>query len=169
MDKDTNPNDKNNQDNDDNVDKNANQNANQKPRSKYYILLIICSIIIGISLLLAIFFMKRTWRLHVSGVERKAGQIVKNGPPESRDLLIGLASTSNWHFSLICCIIPLIIYFTIIQVFPNPDSNTMKCDYIAVEVAKALFLWCLMAFTISKAITFLQVHCINPVGGPSFT
>jgi len=103
------------------------------------------------------------------GSKKQPHLSLKMVPKKSADLLVGLASTSNWHYSLICCVIPLAIYFTIAQLFPYPQSNNVTVDYVAIELGKALFLWCLMGFAISKSITFLQVHCINPVGGPSFT
>jgi len=67
-------------DNLDTLDTTDGDNNNDKNSgSKYTVLLIIFSVIIFGSLLLCIFFLKRTWRLHCSGIEKTAASIVKNG------------------------------------------------------------------------------------------
>ncbi len=136
---------------------------------KYKVLLIILAIVIAIVIFISWYFLKRTWRLHCSKIETDAAFIVKNGPKKSSNLLINIASTSNWHYSIICTIIPLILYFIIVQFFPYPSSPSPSIEYISIELSKALLLLILISFTISKAITFIQVHCINPVGGPRFS
>ena len=105
-----------------------------------------------------------TWKLHGKDIELSAQNIVKKGPKQAASLLITIASTSNWHFSVITCLFPLLLYFIIVQFFPGLEKNDNSIEYVSIELTKAVLLLVLMSLAISHAITFLQTHYINPVG-----